>query len=68
MSKAFCCDRCGKLYQEQGKTVIITEAAVLNSYDLCPDCGKELSSWINNEVYFVGYKEAADEQQNNGDD
>lgn len=26
------------------------------------------SSWINNEVYFVGYKEAADEQQNNGDD
>ena len=67
MSKAFCCDRCGKLYQEQGKTVIIAER-VLNSYDLCPDCGKELSSWINNEVYFVGYKEAADEQQNNGDD
>lgn len=67
MSKAFCCDRCGKLYQEQGKTVIIPER-VLNSYDLCPDCGKELSSWINNEVYFVGYKEAADEQQNNGDD
>lgn len=62
MSKAYCCDRCGKLYQEQGKTVIITER-VLNSYDLCPDCGKELSSWINNEVYFVGYREAADENQ-----
>lgn len=60
MSKAYCCDRCGKLYQEQGKTVIITER-VLNSYDLCPDCGKELSSWINNEVYFVGYREAADD-------
>lgn len=59
MSKAYCCDRCGKLYQEQGKTVIITER-VLNSYDLCPDCGKELSSWINNEVYFVGYREAED--------
>lgn len=67
MSKAFCCDRCGKLYQKQGKSIIITET-VLNSYDLCPNCGKELSSWINNEVYFVGYKEAADEQQNNGYD
>lgn len=62
MSKAYCCDRCGKLYQEKGKSVIISER-VLNSYDLCPDCGKELSSWINNEVYFVGHREAADERE-----
>lgn len=26
MSKAYCCDRCGKLYQEKGKSVIITES------------------------------------------
>lgn len=56
MSKAYCCDRCGKLYKEQGKTVIITERS-LNSYDLCPDCGKEISSWIKNEAYFVEHRE-----------
>lgn len=43
MSKALCCDRCGKLYKEKGKTAIITEKT-LNSYDLCPDCSEELSS------------------------
>lgn len=60
MSKAFCCDRCGMLYKESGGNILRQGVLTLKNYDLCPECERELAQWLDNEVYFVGYKEAAD--------
>ena len=60
MSKAFCCDRCGKLYKEEekGRSIILSERPLLLN-DLCKDCSNELMQWLDNEVYFIGHKEEA---------
>ena len=60
MSKAFNCDRCGMLYKEKGGSIMRQGALKIEIYDLCPECEKELAQWLDNEVYFVGHKEAAD--------
>lgn len=60
MSKAFSCDRCGMLYKESGGSILRQGVLTLKNYDLCPECERELAQWLDNEVYFVGHKEAAD--------
>ena len=60
MGKAFCCDRCGMLYKEIGGSILRQGVLTLKNYDLCPERERELAQWLDNEVYFVGHKEAAD--------
>lgn len=50
MSRAYKCDRCGKLYEyntEPRRSVIIHIDEKLK--DLCPDCYKQLRSWLKCE-------------------
>lgn len=64
MSKAFCCDRCGKLYKEEekGGSILVSKLMLL-PYDLCKECNNELMQWLDNKVYFIGHnEEAADDK------
>lgn len=62
MSKAFCCDRCGKLFKEEekGESIIVSKTPLLSN-DLCKECSNELIQWLDNKVYFIGYKEEAED-------
>lgn len=49
------CDRCGKIYEEHKGMTVDTELARIylknrKTYDLCPDCMKELEDFLNNKI------------------
>lgn len=70
MSAAKKCDRCKKFY-EPFKTGIYIVKYRNESVDLCPNCADTLIKWLKGDVQmivFTGDEEAADEQQNHGDD
>lgn len=51
MSKAFECDRCGRLFKYDNEYTAIKPVIVyhLGSYcDLCEVCNKELENWFKN--------------------
>jgi hypothetical protein len=49
MAKAYKCDVCGKYYEcTRHFQLAISRCAHIDiSYDLCPDCQKELETWLN---------------------
>lgn len=60
MSKAYKCDRCGKLYesykyQKTSEFFNITRTPNIsgNCLDLCPKCNAELQSWVANDTVQV---------------
>lgn len=49
--RAMKCDRCGKIYKEHEGMTVDTELARIylkdrKTYDLCPDCMKELEDFL----------------------
>ena len=49
--KAFCCDRCGKMFREcERKDVKMIfkngRSYSTNAIDFCPKCRRELSDWV----------------------
>lgn len=58
---AYKCDRCGKLYERQGKSSIFNVTKRDSCYgtyqqDLCPECAEALEKWFK-----------AGKEQNNND-
>lgn len=58
MSKAYKCDRCGKLfehYRYQVTNFYVTRNAnfAIDRLDLCPKCNAELQSWVANDTVQV---------------
>lgn len=52
------CDRCGAFYEKYGSKKQATEIKIINgddnnrcacdrSYELCPECMREVETWIN---------------------
>lgn len=52
------CDRCGAFYDKYGSSKQATEIKIINgdtcnrcacdkSYELCPECMREVETWIN---------------------
>lgn len=60
MSRAYKCDRCGKLFEKykcQGTSEFFNVTRNLNitgeCLDLCPKCNAELQSWVANNTVQV---------------
>jgi hypothetical protein len=55
MSKAKCCDRCGVFYKTTNSEMVgfcrVSKTDDFNNikvnYDLCPDCRKSFTNWID---------------------
>lgn len=62
MSKAKCCDRCGAFYKmTNNKTVGFCRVSknddydnIKVNYDLCPDCRKSFTNWIESQNNCYG--------------
>lgn len=53
--RAMKCDRCGKFYEEHEGMLVDTELKRgflerRKTYDLCPECMKELEDFLNNNI------------------
>ena len=70
MSKAYKCDRCGKVYEPYKKnsdSLHITRNPNFSNLclDLCPKCNAELQEWVANDTVQVN---CTDEEKQKADD
>lgn len=48
MSKIIRCDKCGKIYENRDKEIVLKAQIRLfpTGYDLCDECYEELQKWL----------------------